>query len=135
MNSSVYPLKNTNSHYLLLNTTIMPLCNGKISLIFCEGIVLFLSQLLLLVILGFTRLTSLCSSVSLSNLGFTRLNSVNVSVSSESLCNPQFDSVELGLSVGYFQCNFYSVNTRFMLTKEWFLVNFFGHTRLNLTNC
>ena len=37
MNSNVYPLKNTNSHYLLLNTTIIPLCNGKISLIFCEG--------------------------------------------------------------------------------------------------
>ena len=34
MNSNVYPLKNTNSHYLLLNTTIIPLCNGKISLIF-----------------------------------------------------------------------------------------------------
>ena len=37
MNSNVYPLKNTNSHYLLLNTTIIPLCNGKISLIFFEG--------------------------------------------------------------------------------------------------
>ena len=37
MNSNVYPLKNTNSHYLLLNNTIMPQCNGKISLMFCEG--------------------------------------------------------------------------------------------------
>ena len=37
MNSNVYPLKNTNSHYLLLNTTIIPLCNGKISLIFLWG--------------------------------------------------------------------------------------------------
>ena len=34
MNSNVYPLKNTNSHYLLIITTIIPLCNGKISLIF-----------------------------------------------------------------------------------------------------
>ena len=34
INSNVYPIKNTNSHYLLLNTTIIPLCNGKISLIF-----------------------------------------------------------------------------------------------------
>ena len=34
INSNVYPLKNTNSHYLLLNTTIIPLYNGKISLIF-----------------------------------------------------------------------------------------------------
>ena len=34
INSNVYPLENTNSHYLLLNTTIIPLCNGKISLIF-----------------------------------------------------------------------------------------------------
>ena len=38
INSNVYPLKNTNSHYLLLNTTIIPLCNGKISLIFLWGI-------------------------------------------------------------------------------------------------
>ena len=37
MNIQVYPLKNTNFHYLLLNTTIIPLCNGKISLNFCEG--------------------------------------------------------------------------------------------------
>ena len=36
MNSNVYPLKNTNSHCLLLNTTI-PLCNSKISLIFLWG--------------------------------------------------------------------------------------------------
>ena len=35
MNSNVYPLKNTNSHhYLLPNTTIIPLCNGEISLTF-----------------------------------------------------------------------------------------------------
>ena len=34
MNSNVYPLKNTNSHYLLLNATIIPLRNGEISLIF-----------------------------------------------------------------------------------------------------
>ena len=34
MNSNVYPLKNTNSHYLLLNTTIIPLHSCKISLIF-----------------------------------------------------------------------------------------------------
>ena len=38
MNSNDYPLKNTNYHYLLLNTTIIKLCNSKISLIFCEGI-------------------------------------------------------------------------------------------------
>ena len=37
INSNVYPLKNTNSHYLLLNTTIITLCNSKISLIFFEG--------------------------------------------------------------------------------------------------
>ena len=37
MNSNVYQLKNTNSHYLLLNTTRIPLCNGKISLIFLWG--------------------------------------------------------------------------------------------------
>ena len=37
MNSNVYPLKNTNSHYLLHNTTIIPLCNSKISLIFLWG--------------------------------------------------------------------------------------------------
>ena len=37
MNSNDYPLKNTNYRYVLLNTTAMPLCNGKISLIFCEG--------------------------------------------------------------------------------------------------
>ena len=37
MNCNVYPLKNTNSYYLLLNTTIIPLCNGKISLIFLWG--------------------------------------------------------------------------------------------------
>ena len=37
INSNVYSLTNTNSHYLLLNTTIIPLCNGKISLIFYEG--------------------------------------------------------------------------------------------------
>ena len=38
MNYNVYPLRNTNSHYLLLNTTIMPVCNGKISLFFGEGL-------------------------------------------------------------------------------------------------
>ena len=37
MSSNVYPLKNTNSQYLLLNTTIMPLCKSKISLIFLWG--------------------------------------------------------------------------------------------------
>ena len=40
MNSNVYPLKNTNSHYLLLDTTIIPLCNSKISLIFLWGLIL-----------------------------------------------------------------------------------------------
>ena len=35
---SCLPTKNTNSHYILLNTTIIPPCNGKISQIFfCEG--------------------------------------------------------------------------------------------------
>ena len=34
MNSMVCRLKSTNSHNLLPNTTIIPLCNGKISLIF-----------------------------------------------------------------------------------------------------
>ena len=37
---------------------------------------------------------------------------------SESLCNPQFNSVQLGLFFGKFQCDFYLVNTRFMLFKE-----------------
>ena len=37
MNSKVYSLKNTNSHYLLLIATIIPLCNGEISLIFLGG--------------------------------------------------------------------------------------------------
>ena len=37
MNSNVYSLKNTNSHYLLLNTTTIPLCSAEISLTFCEG--------------------------------------------------------------------------------------------------
>ena len=37
MNSNDYPLKNTNYHYLLLNTTIIPLRNGKISLFFLGG--------------------------------------------------------------------------------------------------
>ena len=41
MNSNIYPLKNTNSHHLLLNTTITPLCNSKISLIFLWGIIFF----------------------------------------------------------------------------------------------
>ena len=106
---------------------------------------------MLLVILGFTQLTSLYSLVSLSNLGFTQLNSVNISVSSESLCNPWFNSVKLGLFFGQFQCNFYSVNTPFMLTKEGlaltkvrfmhtkspydFLVNSLGYTQLDLINC
>ena len=35
MNSNVYPIKNTNFHYLLLDTTILPL--PKISLIFLRG--------------------------------------------------------------------------------------------------
>ena len=43
MNSNVYLLKNTNSHYLLLNTTIIPLCNGKISLILLWGWFIFSS--------------------------------------------------------------------------------------------
>ena len=38
INPNVYPLKNTNPHYLLFNTTIIPPYKGKISLIFfCEG--------------------------------------------------------------------------------------------------
>ena len=37
MNSNVYPIKNTNSRYLFLNTAIIPLCNGKISIIFLWG--------------------------------------------------------------------------------------------------
>ena len=38
INSNVYPLKNANSHYLLLDITIIPLHNGKIPRIFfCEG--------------------------------------------------------------------------------------------------
>ena len=41
VNSNVYPLKSSNSHYLLLNTTIIPLSNGKISLIFSWGLVQF----------------------------------------------------------------------------------------------
>ena len=37
MNSNVYPVKNTNPYYLLLNTTIIPLYNGKISHMFLWG--------------------------------------------------------------------------------------------------
>ena len=36
MNSNVYPLNNTNFHYLSLDITIMPLHNGKILLTFCK---------------------------------------------------------------------------------------------------
>ena len=36
MNSNVYPLKSTISHHLLLNFTVIPLHNNKISLTFCE---------------------------------------------------------------------------------------------------
>ena len=36
INSNVYLLKNTNSHYLLLNDTLIPLYDNKISH-FCEG--------------------------------------------------------------------------------------------------
>ena len=75
------------------------------------NIVLFLSSLLLLVILGFTRLTLLYSLVSLSNLGFTRLNSVNVSISIETLCNLQFNLVKLV----YFLVNSSVIFTRLIL--------------------
>ena len=37
MDSNVYPLKCTNSLYLLLNVTLIPLHNGTISLIFLWG--------------------------------------------------------------------------------------------------
>ena len=37
MSSSVYPVESTNSYYLLLNITIIPPHNCKISLIFCDG--------------------------------------------------------------------------------------------------
>ena len=57
------------------------------------------------VIIGFTGLTSLYSSVSLSNLGFIWLHSVNVSVSSESLCSPRFNSV------------YFSVNSSVIFTR------------------
>ena len=43
MNSNIYSLKVTNSHYLLLNITIIALHNGKISLIFCEGYLSFVA--------------------------------------------------------------------------------------------
>ena len=36
MNSNVYPLKNTISHHLLLNITVIPLHKSKISQNFCE---------------------------------------------------------------------------------------------------
>ena len=44
INSNVYLLKNTNSLYLLFNTTIIPLHNSKISLIFFWGSCHFLSN-------------------------------------------------------------------------------------------
>ena len=37
MNANVYLLKNINSHYFLLNTTIIPLCNSKALLIFLSN--------------------------------------------------------------------------------------------------
>ena len=37
MNSNVYPLKTTISHYLLHNITTIPPHKGKMSLTFCEG--------------------------------------------------------------------------------------------------
>ena len=43
MNSNVYSLKVTNSHYLLFNITIIALHNVKISLIFCEGYLSFVA--------------------------------------------------------------------------------------------
>ena len=71
------------------------------------------------------------SRLSLSNLGFTQLNLANISVSSESLCNPRFNSVQFGLFVGHFQCDFYSADSRFMLTDEWLTLNkeWFTHTK------
>ena len=40
INSNVYPLKNTNSHYLLLDITIIPLHNGKIPRIFFVRVII-----------------------------------------------------------------------------------------------
>ena len=55
-----------------------------------------------------------------------------MSVSSESPCNPPFNSVKLGLFLGQFKCNFYSVNTWFTLTKErlTLIKEWFTHTTL-----
>ena len=46
INSNDYPLKSTNYHYLLLNTTIIPLCNSKTSLIFLLRVVSVKNELL-----------------------------------------------------------------------------------------
>ena len=63
MNSDVYPLKNTNSHYLLLNTTVMPLCNGKISVILLWGYCyLFAHEVIKLCAEGGFRLTKFVSN-------------------------------------------------------------------------
>ena len=75
-----------------------------------------------LVILGFPRLILvyfLRFSLSLPKFGCTWLNLANVSVSSEILCSLWLKSVQLGLFLGYFHCDFYLINTRFVLTKEW----------------
>ena len=102
MNHALYLWALNTGARLYLYHTVVITCYDAISYSWFSlvDIVLFLSLLLLLVILGFTRLTSLYSSVSLSNLGFPWLNSVHVSVSSQSLCNLRFNSVKLGLFLG-----------------------------------
>ena len=87
-------------------------------------IILYLSTncMLPLVILGFPRLILvhfLRFSLSLPKFGCTWLNLANVSVSSEILCSLWLKSVQLGLFLSYFHCDFYLINTRFVLTKEW----------------
>ena len=64
INSNVYPLKSTNSHYLLLNTTIIPLCNSKISLIFLWGLALLLAiSCLIFIISAWFSAYCLCSAI------------------------------------------------------------------------
>ena len=71
------------------------------------------------------------SQLSLSDLGFTWLNMADVSVSSECHCNSRFNSIQISLLLGQFQCDFYSTNTRFTLTKERLALNKerFTHTK------
>ena len=58
MNSNVCPLKNTSFHYLLLNTTIIPQCNGK---------VLFDTKYFSFIVTAFVMITALVMFLVISN--------------------------------------------------------------------